>query len=76
MGKSKGGSMTIKAFTRDDICLKTVVECSPEEYLILNKALKQFIENKVNVPENIQIAEKMDLAEIEFIEEEYDGTDN
>lgn len=76
MGESKGEIMTIKAFTRDDICLKTLIECSPEEFLILNKALKQFIKNKENNPENIQIAEEMNLAVIEFIEEESDGTDN
>lgn len=60
--------MQINVLTKNDICEKVLVEFSTIEWLIANKAIKQFIKNPSNHHEDIQIAEKMNAAEPNFTE--------
>lgn len=62
--------MQTSILTENDICKKVIIECSATEFLIANKALKQFIENPGIDPIDIQIAKEMAETEIKYVEME------
>lgn len=55
--------MKIIITIKDDICKNFSMECTPVEYLIINKALKQFSDNKENHKEDREKAAEMFGAE-------------
>ncbi len=65
--------MKIQLITQNDCCEKVVVEYTPVEWLIANKALKQFRKNGYNALSDREIAENMIETEIEV--EEQTGED-
>ena len=65
--------MRLQIMTKDDCCENVLINASPVEFLVLNKALKRFIENKDTNSTDRKIAESMNETEIEFVEVEGSG---
>lgn len=61
--------MKIKVITVNDCCEKVIAECSPVEWLVVNKALKLFRVDGFNALKDREIAEAMIDTEIEVEEE-------
>ena len=60
--------MTVQLITQDDICEGVEIKTTPAEFLVLNKALRQFKENQGNHLEDRKIAEQMTGTKLEFME--------
>lgn len=63
--------MIVTVKTEHDCAKKVVLDCSPVEWLIINKALKQFYQNilDTNHLHDVNVAESMLEVEPIFVEE-------
>ena len=60
----------IQLLAENGYCEYILIETTPAEFLVLNKALKQFAENKDNHPIDIQLAKNMESTIIQVFESE------
>lgn len=60
--------MKVRILCKNDICEGVEITSTPAEYLVLNKAIIQFRDNKANHLEDRKIAEQMTETKLEFME--------
>lgn len=62
--------MNVTVNTKDDCAISVDIHCKATEFLIIMSALKQYVRDLINHPDNIKLATSMIGADFVFKEAE------